>query len=67
MVNELKPCPFCGSNNIYIVNDSDLMAHHGVKIEWAIGCKSCRWAEVNGLYSKEDSTVAWNTRHKPQQ
>lgn len=65
---ELKPCPFCGSDHIYAVNDYDKMAHHVViPIEWAIGCSNCRFAEVTAEdidleKGKQKAIEAWNKR-----
>ena len=50
---ELKPCPFCGSENI------DLIAHH--KIVVFVQCDNCG-ATFPDFDSKEEAIKAWNTR-----
>lgn len=58
MENELKPCPFCGGNNLAIVqHGGGKNATHFVK------CKNCgahgTWVNE---YTKEQAILAWNTR-----
>lgn len=56
-MTELKPCPFCGSTDVYIL-------HHGTKGEHSITCKDCNvWVDhmFDGM-SKEEAIVLWNRR-----
>ena len=52
-MTELKPCPFCSSDSIYI---SQIALEH-----WNAGCNACR-CEMTYFHSKEEATKAWNTR-----
>ncbi len=65
---ELKPCPFCGSDRIYKVNDghsNSLVAIHKIT-EWAVGCSICRIPESLSHISEEDAIKAWNKRDEAQ-
>ena len=53
---ELKPCPFCVSDDQYV---SQIKRHH-----WNVGCNKC-YAEMTHLSSKEQAIKAWNTRDTP--
>ena len=50
-MKELKPCPFCGSTDIWIMNDPYFWC-------WCIGCG----VETLTYYTKEELIKAWNTR-----
>ena len=56
---ELKPCPFCGSGNIILV---DSITNFYIPIHYAI----CRDCECRGASkkSKEQAIEAWNRRVK---
>ena len=60
MMDELKPCPFCGGEAVI---ESSLITKDGC----FIGCNKygCRGTVRNGvLYpNRETATIAWNTRH----
>lgn len=48
-----KPCPFCGSNELEIAMESNLL--------WAVTCQECEGR--SGLHNtKEDALDAWNKR-----
>lgn len=54
MSNELKPCPFCGSTDIYSMPSFN---------EWGICCsQGC--VRIYGDF-QEDAVKAWNTRPAP--
>lgn len=48
---ELKPCPFCGSNDIAV---------NGSTTFWC-ECLNCR-VETFGYYTEEEAVEAWNRR-----
>ena len=52
---DLKPCPFCGSEDLKIVNSN----RRGL----AVSCNSCRFDAV-GYWSDSTNSIsaAWNTR-----
>ena len=48
-----KPCPFCGSNELEIAMESNLL--------WAITCQECEGR--SGLYNtQQEALEAWNRR-----
>ena len=55
-MSELKPCPFCGSENVKIDVDSG--------IYWCrcIDCKACSSSD----FSKEKAVEKWNRRPEPE-
>lgn len=60
----LKPCPFCGSKDVYLEDASD---EHGEL--WVIGCKNCFIGISAGGgddgccdATKEETIKAWNRR-----
>ena len=53
-MSDLKPCPFCGSNN-YSVDSYD--RHH----RWYAWCNDCH-ALLVGRDTKEEAIEAWNER-----
>jgi len=53
---ELKPCPFCGSNNLHLT-------HNGMQ-NWVIGCGVCQ-VEMENFVDREQAIKAWNTRTPP--
>ena len=56
----LKPCPFCGSTDVRLVNAS----HDGD--EWSVTCKDCNvWADhMHDAMTKEQAMELWNRRVK---
>ena len=52
---ELKPCPFCGSSNIEIVE--------WIPSSYSVQCLNCE-ARTSREYSKTLSIERWNTRHE---
>jgi Lar family restriction alleviation protein len=60
---ELKPCPFCGSINIALMNWHDFnretFESNGVK--HFAKCAGC-WARIDDQRSKHDAIEKWNTR-----
>lgn len=58
MMYQLKPCPFCGSEEIIILRNVN-------KGNFACECGNCS-AQVPNLnntrYNKEEAVRAWNTR-----
>lgn len=53
---ELKPCPFCGSDNV---------AMRGSTIFYII-CKDCE-ASTNISYDRQEAADKWNRRHNEQE
>ena len=66
-MEELKSCPFCGSDAEII----KLPGHKGYKVgEWKIAMAVCCQnincaANMGNYYEKQDAITAWNTRVKP--
>ncbi len=62
MTNELKPCPFCGSDAFatYKTGEIDGLQQHSVL------CKNRCGGQMQGQHYDEQSAVAaWNARAKP--
>lgn len=68
---DLKPCPFCGKENVY----SEFNQHSSKGYEIRIGCSECRYYLTTGYLPKgdfisiaeiteftEQSAEKWNTR-----
>lgn len=54
-MDELKPCPFCGSKEVRMRFDSVIESYY-------VTCKKCG-AEVSQFYGLKDEAVeAWNRR-----
>ena len=51
MNEELKPCPFCGGNNLSV---------EGITFYW-VECTDCN-ASIAGNETKEEAVEAWNRR-----
>lgn len=49
MSNELKPCPFCGSNDFDICSN-------------AIECTNCKASICCDAYDEDELIERWNTR-----
>lgn len=58
-IDFLKPCPFCGSTDVHLVNDTG-------KSEVSITCKDCNvWVDhMFDAMSKEEAIALWNRRVK---
>jgi Lar family restriction alleviation protein len=56
--NKLKPCPFCGSKNIDLLDDQD-MVYYGYA--YYAKCRQCK-AQSRSEQKKEDAIAAWNER-----
>ena len=55
IITILKPCPFCGSKNIWVNEagkDTDM---------WFVQCDDC-YATFPHFDSKEEAVTAWNKR-----
>lgn len=60
-MTELKPCPFCGSTNIYV----DEYDHHCGNKRWRVVCLECMGQVDAGIWqSKLPAIEAWNTRYE---
>lgn len=55
MPNELKPCPFCGSENIWV---GDVSRNYDI---WFVQCETCG-ATFSHFDSEVEATEAWNRR-----
>jgi Lar family restriction alleviation protein len=55
---ELKPCPFCGSTDVHLIENG-----YG-KSEVSITCKDCNvWVDhMFDAMSKEEAIALWNRR-----
>jgi len=56
---EFKPCPFCGSQNIKVLE-------YGNRKNFYCECEDCKALTPNPMntdYTEEEAIVAWNTRH----
>jgi Lar family restriction alleviation protein len=71
-MKDLKPCPFCGSHNIDLLDYENRIADNG---HWTIRCYSCNVemseAYLLGNYGKGDKEPMlthikskWNRRHE---
>lgn len=72
-MSDLKPCPFCGSTDLYVVQ-AKIEEYHSVKPE--ISCKKCRYTiklkelaiaidespETNADWWDKGTAKKWNTR-----
>lgn len=56
MIDKLKPCPFCGSKNIYLYSNIT-----NITSRWRVLCKDCD-AQVGRYVMKEQAVDAWNRR-----
>lgn len=54
-MEELKPCPFCGSRDL-ICEDAGATSDR-----WFIQCNSC-YVKYSHFYTKQETITAWNTR-----
>lgn len=61
-MNELKPCPFCGSIEVQAYWTPDEYGLDGTKY-WGAGCKRCVGMIEECFSTKEKAIKAWNTRH----
>ena len=51
---DLKPCPFCGSDDVHMLGDDEDGVFH-------VMCKNCR-AETDYFDTEDDAANAWNRR-----
>lgn len=57
-MTELKPCPFCGSNNIDILDTSSI---NHLNLNYFARCKSC--GSTSKIFQeRSDAENAWNRR-----
>jgi Lar family restriction alleviation protein len=64
MMEELKPCPFCGEQPY---NDEETAKYFGKMTGWnyAIACSNCE-AKSMGFTAFKEACKEWNTRHVPE-
>lgn len=60
-MEELKNCPFCGSNEI-LVHTAHFAMDNGPR--YHVRCKRCPCELTWSFTSMEDLTAAWNRREK---
>jgi len=60
-MNELKPCPFCGSSASVSTVDDEACSSHDVVPWYAAGCHQCG-AHMEWDSDKAEAIAAWNTR-----
>lgn len=57
-MDEMKPCPFCGSSQIEV---------RRIKDRWSCGCATtdclCQWWHIRQFNSKEQAIAVWNRRN----
>ena len=53
MADELKPCPFCGS---------EAEAYYVIDGSFACSCTSCSYASCAGFNTEQEAIEAWNKR-----
>ena len=60
MSEKLEPCPFCGSDDVFVVE------HHFYKTEDCFGvqCDNCKTQSYQFYDSKNEAIEAWNRRAK---
>ena len=60
-MTELKPCPFCGSNDVHLLNAACPEGD-----QWSVTCKDCNvWVDhMFDAMSKEEAIELWNKRVK---
>ena len=60
MTTELKPCPFCGSDNVTL----EFVDRH---MYWEVNCNDCFAAGpvTTDGETEQAARVGWNTRHNP--
>ena len=58
-MTELKPCPFCGSAEVHIINE-------GTQSEYSIVCDNCHvWVDhLFDAMSEREAIELWNRRAK---
>jgi len=61
-MNELKPCPFCGSEVELRGSEKELTSGENISY-WYVICPECG-ASVYGSKDKATAIEAWNTRAK---
>lgn len=54
MMNELKPCPFCGSTHLREYTAYPIS-------NWVIACKDCG-GKMSGSFTREEAYNNWNRR-----
>ncbi|MBR5179314.1 MAG: Lar family restriction alleviation protein [Lachnospiraceae bacterium] len=59
MEEGLKPCPFCGSEDIHLIDRID--CSNGLQNYYHTKCKACG-ASTDEFGCKFDALVAWNRR-----
>ena len=57
-MSELKPCPFCGSEDIYL---GEYLPETCSTYFFKVQCQSC-WAAVEDQYNEREASAAWNNR-----
>ena len=58
MMDELKPCPFCGSNTLELDKEISPTGDYSI---WFVTCYDCPCQGVRGD-TREEAIKAWNTR-----
>ena len=56
-MTELKPCPFCGGNNIEVMRVFTVKSRY----EFEVFCLTCKAAGPSG-YRPDEAIDAWNRR-----
>lgn len=49
---KLKPCPFCGSSDVKVLDIGQI---------FKVQCKVC-FVDINGYWTREEAERVWNTR-----
>lgn len=63
---DLKPCPFCGSVKVELVNKTRYVMNEYAGQDWYVLCDAC--CSSTGFYiSDHDAVNAWNRRDGDQE
>jgi Lar family restriction alleviation protein len=57
MSEELKPCPFCGSEDVTLENLFCID-------DWYVSCNKCDIQQI-AKYKKDEAILRWNQRAEP--
>jgi Lar family restriction alleviation protein len=56
MVSELKPCPFCGSLNVHVLEE-----YHFANVFKPVVCRTCG-CRTESVRDEQKAIEAWNRR-----
>lgn len=59
-MTELKPCPFCGSYKVHVIEHK----YHNLSDSYGVGCFNCKTNSYQFFNSRKEAIEAWNRRTK---